>query len=295
MDKSNLVWQLAHYAKYIFMSRPRRFGKSLLTSTLESYFKGERELFKGLKIMPLEQEWTEYPVLHFKTDITSMDPMEEPSDAFDVPTEAMTTALLLLYQSGCLTIKDYDRESMTYTLSIPNQEVRTGFTKGLLPAYAGLEDSNVQVGFALKFWRALKKDDIDLAMQEMQAYMAGLPYVEGFLNVYVKTQVRCAGGRTDMVVWMPETTYVFELKVNGTAQEALEQIDSKSYALPYQSDGIPIKRAYLLSQPSADKVVLTPKGYLIGQKGGMIFQKEEDGSRGNMYSFVWSPIIPFRH
>ena len=133
--------------------------------------------------------------------------------------------------------------------------------KGLLPTYVGLESSNVQVGFALKFWRALKKDDIELAMQEMQTYMAGIPYVEGFkqkleeaatkegfyeytmylifsmLNVYVKTQVKCAGGRTDMVVWMPDTTYVFEMKVNGTAQEALEQIDSKSYALPYQLEG----------------------------------------------------------
>lgn len=55
---------MAHYAKFIFMSRPRRFGKSLLTSTLESYFKGDRELFEGLKIMELEKEWTQYPVLH---------------------------------------------------------------------------------------------------------------------------------------------------------------------------------------------------------------------------------------
>jgi hypothetical protein len=198
---------------------------------------------------------------NFRTDITSLDVMEEPSDAFDVPTEAMTTALPLLYQSGYLTIKDYDRESLTYTLSIPNQEVRIGFTKGLLPTYVGLEIGNVQVGFALKFWRALKKGDIDLAMREMQAYMSGIPYVEGFkkklaeaataegfyeytlylifsmLNVYVRTQVKVAGGRVDMVVWMPDTTYVFEMKVSGTAQQALEQIDTKSYALPYQADG----------------------------------------------------------
>ena len=57
VDKTDLVWQLAHYATYVFLSRPRRFGKSLLTSTLESYFLGERELFEGLKIMQLEQEW----------------------------------------------------------------------------------------------------------------------------------------------------------------------------------------------------------------------------------------------
>ena len=63
VDKTDLIWQLAHYSKYIFMSRPRRFGKSLLTSTLESYFLGEKELFEGLKIMELEQEWGQYPVI----------------------------------------------------------------------------------------------------------------------------------------------------------------------------------------------------------------------------------------
>jgi len=55
VDKTDLVWQLAHYSTYIFLSRPRRFGKSLLTSTLESYFKGEKELFEGLKMMDLER------------------------------------------------------------------------------------------------------------------------------------------------------------------------------------------------------------------------------------------------
>ena len=85
-------------------------------------------------------------------------------------------------------------------------------------------------------------------MREMQAYMASIPYIEGFkqklvgaataegfyeytmylilsmLNVYVRTQVKCAGGRVDMVVWMPDTIYVFELKKDDTAQKALEQI-----------------------------------------------------------------------
>ena len=63
VDKTDLVWQLAHYATYVFLSRPRRFGKSLLTSTLESYFRGEKELFEGLKIMELEKEWKQYPVI----------------------------------------------------------------------------------------------------------------------------------------------------------------------------------------------------------------------------------------
>ena len=64
VDKTDLVWQLAHYAPFVFLSRPRRFGKSLLTSTLLSYFRGERELFEGLKMMELEKDWSQYPVIH---------------------------------------------------------------------------------------------------------------------------------------------------------------------------------------------------------------------------------------
>jgi hypothetical protein len=200
----------------------------------------------------------------FRYNITSMDDIETTDYAINRPTEAMTTMVPLLYQSGYLTIKSYDVESEIYTLSMPNLEVRIGYADGLLPAYAGLEGEDVQAGFALKFWRALKNGDVDLAMREMQAYMAAIPYVEGFkkkleeaataegfyeytmylifsmLNVYVRTQVKCAGGRVDMVVWMPDTIYVFELKVGGTAQEALQQIDEKNYAIPYQTDGRPV-------------------------------------------------------
>ncbi len=63
VDKTELMYELTKYAKYIFLSRPRRFGKSLLTSTLESYFRGEKELFKGLAIEKLEKDWKSYPVL----------------------------------------------------------------------------------------------------------------------------------------------------------------------------------------------------------------------------------------
>lgn len=63
LDKTALVYDLAHSGSYYFLSRPRRFGKSLLASTLEAYFKGKKELFKGLAIEGLEQEWKTYPVL----------------------------------------------------------------------------------------------------------------------------------------------------------------------------------------------------------------------------------------
>ena len=502
-DKTDLMWQMQDYAKYIFLSRPRRFGKSLLSTTLCSFFNGEKELFEGLKVMELETEWKRYPVIHFDlslakaqqtaealqqrlmlmlrdygnkygryeeevtpgglfegiirrayeqtgqqvviiideydaplldvlheeerlgeyrrvmqefyqplkaceamvrfcfitgitkfsqlsifstinnltnitmdpvfaticgiteeelsttfgeditilsdyhgvtaeemkdrlkqkydgyhfteskeniynpfsllkafqqkklnnywfdtgtpmflirqmqhfhTDITSLEKVEVPSSAFDRPTEAMIDALPLLYQSGYLTIKDYERESEIYTLSIPNQEVRVGFTDGLLPTYVGLEGGYVQAGFALKFWRALKKDDLDLALRELQAYMASLPYVEGFkkklesvsaaegfyewtlylifsmLNVYVRTQVKTANGRADVVVYMPDAIYVLELKINGMAQEALEQINSRGYAIAYQTDSRQVRKAGI-SFSTATKTV---EDWIIG-------------------------------
>ena len=63
-DKTAIVYQLAHYAKFHFLSRPRRFGKSLFVSTLKAYFEGKKELFKGLAIEQMEKEWTAYPVIH---------------------------------------------------------------------------------------------------------------------------------------------------------------------------------------------------------------------------------------
>ena len=64
MDKTDLVYQIVCMGGYYFLSRPRRFGKSLLLSTMEAYFQGKKELFEGLAIGKLEKDWTEYPVLH---------------------------------------------------------------------------------------------------------------------------------------------------------------------------------------------------------------------------------------
>jgi hypothetical protein len=204
---------------------------------------------------------------HFHTDITKLDDLQVPASAFDQPTENMLDALPLLYQSGYVTIKGYDRLIQEYTLGIPNKEVRVGFTEGLLPTVTGLEGGDVQIGFAARFWKALRTNDTDLALRELQAYLEELPYVEGFkkkleevsaaegfyewsfylifsmLNVYVQTQVKCARGRTDMVVYMSDTTYVLELKVSGTAREALDQLNQRHYALPYHTDGNRIVKA----------------------------------------------------
>ena len=169
--------------------------------------------------------------------------------------------LPMIYQSGYLTIKGYDREADEYTLGLPNKEVRQGLAKGLLASYSNLNAEDVRRGFALRFWQALKTDDINLALTELRSYLAGLPYVEGFkdklhdvataegfyewtfylilsmLNIYVLTQVKCIRGRIDMLVYMPHTIYVMEIKLNRTAAEALRQIDDRGYALPYATEG----------------------------------------------------------
>lgn len=139
-------------------------------------------LLKAFANQKMENYWFESgtPTFIFevmqkhKTDITTLEQLLAPADGFDVPTESMTNALPLLYQSGYLTIKDYDPETYLYTLDFPNSEVRTGFIKGLMNTYLGLEKGETQVGFALKFWQALRKNDIELALREMKAYMAGL-------------------------------------------------------------------------------------------------------------------------
>lgn len=162
IDKTDLIWELQNRLKYVFLSRPRRFGKSLLASTMESFFLGDKELFTKLSVgvynpysllTAFEQRklgyyWFETgtptflikSLQHYKFNITTIDDIQTTDYAISRPTEAMTSALPLLYQTGYLTISEYDSDGDIYTLSIPNQEVRIGFTDGLLPATRTLDD-----------------------------------------------------------------------------------------------------------------------------------------------------------
>ena len=76
VDKTAWVYQLIHTGRYYFLSRPRRFGKSLLLSTIEAYMQGKKELFKGLAIEQLEKDWTTYPILHIDLNIEKYDSTE---------------------------------------------------------------------------------------------------------------------------------------------------------------------------------------------------------------------------
>ena len=193
----------------------------------------------------------------FHTDLTKLDGSEAGADDFDAPTENMHSVLPLFYQSGYLTIKGYDPILSNYTLGYPNEEVKVGLMHALLPFYVVKDPVEARTA-AGKMYLALRKDDIDEALEAARAFFAGIPYQEGtlqdaptseghftamlyvmfsFLNVYVYTQVRTAKGRMDILMKTDTTIYVMELKLDGTVEEALRQIDDKGYAIPYEADG----------------------------------------------------------
>jgi hypothetical protein len=156
----------------------------------------------------------------------------------------------LLYQSGYLTIAGYDRETGEYILDFPNEEVRYGFLEELLPAYtyAPPGQSGLSV---IDLFKDLRAGDIDSFMKRMRSLFANIPYelsdkterhyqvvfflVATLLGQFTRAEVHDATGRADMVVWTVETVYVFEFKLNGTAEDAMKQIGDKTYTLPYEA------------------------------------------------------------
>ena len=478
VDKTEYIYRMTHTSgKYFFLSRPRRFGKSLLVSTMQSYFEGKKELFKGLAIDKLEKEWTEYPVLHFDmsggkhmepeqlelylgyiledqekkwgineprigannrlidlintayeksgkqvvvlideydapmldvahekeqldvlrnimrnffsplkyseaklrfvflTGITkfsqvsifselnnitnvSMDdeyagicgitkeellenmsddidmladalgysremmiaklkenydgyhfskkspdvfnpysllncfskkelgafwfssgtptylinmlrqfgvlpteiaPTEAVSSSFNAPTENMKTITPLLYQSGYVTIKEYDPETGIYTLDIPNKEIKVGLFDNLLPNYVdGVSAERGNVAIA-KMALLIGKRNMDGALHLLQDFLGTVPYCnvtnyEGhyqqmlfiiftlLTNYLVDVEVHTPRGRVDIVLLTKTDLYVVELKLNKSAQAAMQQINLKNYRQRFALCGLPITK-----------------------------------------------------
>lgn len=475
IDKTEYVYRMASSGKYFFLSRPRRFGKSLLTSTLRSYFEGRRELFEGLAISRLEKDWTEYPVLHFdmsmakhldkerlerylgnrlaeyeetygidhpaidnndrlgdliqqayrKTgrkvvvlideyDAPLLDVVHEDENLpvlrnvmrnfysplkacdpylrfvfltgitkfsqlsifselnnitnismfpeyagicgitkeemltqmkdyidnlatiqgttsdkivdkltakydgyhftwpspdvfnpfsiikafafnrikdywfesgtptyliemlrkyeivpsrignvmalasdFDAPTERMTSIIPLLYQSGYLTIKDGDAESDSYTLDIPNTEIRMGLMNSLLPNYVQEKAMEGRV-VIVEMYKAIRTDDMDKALSLLHTFLLTVPECDNtnyeghyqqmlyvifsLIGQYLDVEVRTATGRVDMVMRTATRLYLIELKINKSAEEAIRQIDMKNYPARFALHNLPITK-----------------------------------------------------
>lgn len=172
--------------------------------------------------------------------------------AFSEYRAEVNNPLPMIYQSGYLTIKHYDREVELYTLKFPNDEVRYGFLDFLVPYYTTVSDD--ETGFHIaKFMRELRAGDVDAFMERLKVFFAGMPYelsdnterhyqaifyvIFTLMGQFIETEVRSARGRADAVVKTQNAIYAFEFKLNGTAEEALKQIDDKGYLIPYTLEG----------------------------------------------------------
>ncbi len=168
-------------------------------------------------------------------------------EMFDAPTETATDAIPMLYQSGYITIKGYD--DGFYTLQFPNNEVRFGFLKSLMPYYATPLVSKNDT-FLLKFTKALRDEELEQALNLTRAFISSVPYnaekqtEAHYKTIFylvarlctpfvVRTEEASAAGRSDMVVETKTAVYMFEFKLDGSAEEALKQISDKGYLIQY--------------------------------------------------------------
>ncbi len=184
------------------------------------------------------------------------------ANTFDKAIDTYSTPLPILYQSGYLTIKDYDRDLEEFTLDFPNMEVRKGFADCLYQhithrQFTSDEDKNR----LLRAYKVFRRDNILTPFIEaIKAFFAGLPYQwekdnknEHYYHALLYTLLTAFGaniraeeptakGQADLTLLMPKGIYVMEIKYDHTAQEALDQIDRKGYSEKYRLDGRPITK-----------------------------------------------------
>ena len=188
---------------------------------------------------------------------TEIAPTEAVSSSFNAPTENMKTITPLLYQSGYVTIKKYDPETRIYTLDIPNKEIKVGLFDNLLPNYVdGVSAERGNVAIA-KMALLIGKRNMDGALHLLQDFLGTVPYCnvtnyEGhyqqmlyiiftlLTNYLVDVEVHTPRGRVDIVLLTKTDLYVVELKLNKSAQAAMQQINLKNYRQRFALCGLPI-------------------------------------------------------
>ena len=195
---------------------------------------------------------------HYDVAPTDITRVEADASEFDAPTENMQTIMPLLYQSGYITIKDYNDNYNYYTLDIPNKEVRVGLTKSLIPSYV-TQNTLATTNTARRIAQALDKQDMDGALQLLQTFLGTIPYcnvtnyeghyqqmlfiIFSLLTDYlVDVEVHTPKGRVDMVLLTKTDLYLIELKLNKDAQTAMQQINLKDYRQRFALSGKPITK-----------------------------------------------------
>ncbi|MBR4986143.1 MAG: ATP-binding protein [Proteobacteria bacterium] len=214
-------------------------------------------LMNSLKRRELKNYWysTGTPTLLTKT-IAQYTLRPEDLDNFNAsemelnaPMEKAETPIPVLYQSGYLTIKTV--RNGKYRLGFPNEEVRVSFLKGLVPYYTKLPERE-NLSFVMSLTDAMEDHDVDRAMNLMRSFISSIPYNAErqdeahyktiFYLIFriasefcVRTEECTAAGRSDALIETEDTIFLFEFKLDGSAEEALKQIDDKGYAIKYDA------------------------------------------------------------
>ena len=181
-----------------------------------------------------------------------IDGVEASSAAFSEYRADAENPIPLIYQSGYLTIKEYDKRFKVYRLGFPNDEVKYGFLNFITPFYTSLDESKAPF-YIGQFVKELRAGDVEAFLTRLRAFFADFPYelndkterhyqvvfylVFKLLGQFINAEVQSALGRADAVVKTANAVYVFEFKLNGTAEEALAQIDNRGYLIPYTTNG----------------------------------------------------------
>ena len=174
--------------------------------------------------------------------------------AFDIPIDNLTSVVPLLYQSGYITIKDYDKQGQIYTLGIPNDEVRIGLMQSLMPNYIrtiGSADTVIR-----QYYMAMKDHDIDSALTLLQTFFKTVPYcndidheghwqqmlyvIFSLLGARCDVEVHTSHGRVDLVAAIWGKLYLMEVKLDQSAETALSQINLKEYDSRFALYNLPI-------------------------------------------------------
>ena len=176
------------------------------------------------------------------------------AEAFDAPAERLESITPLMYQSGYLTIKDYNCYTELYTLGIPNNEVRIGLMSSLLPVYTSKPGGWRSLVGQMK--KLITLDDMDGALKWLQTFLDTVPYSDNanseghyqqmlyiifsLMGHYLDVEVHTAKGRVDLVLHAPQALYIIEIKLNKSAEAAMEQIELKQYDKRFALLNLPV-------------------------------------------------------
>ena len=192
-----------------------------------------------------------YLLQRYHYDLWYLDKEETTSDVLDSIDSLSKNPIPVIYQSGYLTIKGYDKRFKMYSLGFPNQEVKEGFFKYLLPHYASVSETDTTFNIQ-KFVNEVEQGDYDSFLSRLQTFFCNIPYelvtdlekhyqnvlfiVSSLMGFYVDAEFHTNRGRVDLILKTSGYIYIMEFKLDGTVEEAIRQIEEKGYAEPFAHD-----------------------------------------------------------